>query len=77
VAARKLGREGSCQRRLVLSRDGALSKVEVLNSCGHPFLDAAANQAISDVGRFPPLPGAFSGEKECFDVTITFSLTTR
>jgi periplasmic protein TonB len=77
VAARKLGREGSCQRRLVLSRDGTLQAVEALSSCGHPFLNEAANRAINDVGRYPPLPKAFSGEKQSFDVTITFSLATR
>ena len=77
LAARRSGREGSCQRRFVLGRDGSLKRVESLSSCGHPFLDSAATQAIIGVGTFPPLPEEYSGAEERFTITITFTLTTR
>lgn len=75
VAARKLGREGHCERRLVLARDGSLKHVETVSSCGHPFLDAAATRAITDVGKFPPLPDEFGAPQESFTVTMSFSLS--
>ena len=77
LAARKSGREGSCQRRFVLGRDGSLKRVETLSSCGHPFLDAAATNAISAVGGFPPLPEEFPGAEESFSITMTFTLANR
>lgn len=77
LACRKSGREGSCQRRFLLGRDGILRRVETLSSCGHPFLDAAATQAITAVGKFPPLPEEFKGIEESFSVTITFTLARK
>jgi TonB family protein len=77
VSARKLGREGSCLRRFVLGRDGALQRVESLSSCGHPFLDGAATRAITAVGKFPPLPEDFGGAAESFTVTMTFTLAAK
>ncbi|GFO69039.1 hypothetical protein GMLC_26180 [Geomonas limicola] len=75
VAARKLGREGRCDRRLVLARDGSLKQVDSVSSCGHPFLDAAATRAITEVGTFPPLPEEFGAPQESFTVTLSFSLS--
>jgi periplasmic protein TonB len=77
VAARSLGREGSCLRRFVLGRDGALKRVESLSSCGHPFLDGAATRAITGVGRFPRLPEEYGGTEESFTVTMTFTLAEK
>jgi TonB family protein len=77
VAARKMGREGSCQRRFVLGRDGSLRRVESLSSCGHPFLDGAATRAITGVGTFPALPEEFGGSEESFTITMTFTLASR
>jgi len=77
LACRKSGREGSCQRRFLLGRDGSLRRVETLSSCGHPFLDAAATQAITAVGKFPRLPEEFQGIEESFSVTITFTLARK
>jgi TonB family protein len=77
LAARSSGREGSCQRRFVLGRDGSLKRVEELSSCGHPFLDAAASRAITGVGKFPPLPEEFPGPEEGFTITMTFTLGKR
>lgn len=77
LAARRSGREGSCERRFVLGRDGSLKRVEALSSCGHPFLDGAATQAITGVGRFPPLPEEYPGGEESFTITMTFTLTAR
>ena len=73
LSARKSGREGSCRRRFVLRRDGALQQVETVTSCGHPFLDAAASRAVSSVGSFPPPPAELPLD-EPFEVTITFAL---
>ncbi|MEI6205722.1 MAG: energy transducer TonB [Desulfuromonadales bacterium] len=73
-AARRLGREGSCRRRFVISRDGSLKQVEALSSCGHAFLDEAATQAIAAVGTFPPLTDDFKGADETFTIIMTFTL---
>ena len=75
LAARKLRREGSCQRRFVLGRNGALKTVEKLSSCGNAFLDDAATRAIVAVGVFPPLTEDFNGSEQAFTVTMTFALT--
>lgn len=75
LAARRSGREGSCQRRFILGRNGTLKNVEVLTSCGHPFLDQAATSAITSVGKFPPLPDDFKGVEEAFAITIKFTLS--
>ncbi len=74
LAARKTGRQGSCQRRFTIGRGGSLKKVELLSSCGHPFLDDAATRAITAVRVFPPLPAGFKGGEATFTVTITFTL---
>lgn len=74
LAARRSGREGSCQRRFVLGRNGSLKNVEAISSCGHAFLDEAATQAIAAVGTFPPLPDFFKGAEETFTITMTFTL---
>lgn len=75
VASRRRHEEGSCQRRLVLGRDGALRQVESLTRCGYPFLDEAATQAIVSVGKFPPLPDEIEGTEVSFTIKITFALT--
>lgn len=74
LAARKSGREGSCQRRFVIDRNGLLKRVEMLSSCGNTFLDEAASRAITSVGVFPPLPDVFKGAEEAFAITMTFNL---
>lgn len=74
LASRKTRQEGSCKRRFVLTRSGAIKKLEVVSSCGHGFLDEAATHAITSVGVFPPLPDDFRGGEETFTVTITFTL---
>ena len=74
LAARRARREGSCERRFVLDRGGAVRRVEALTSCGHPFLDEAATRAVTAVGVFPPLPDAFPGTEAAFTVTISFTL---
>jgi periplasmic protein TonB len=77
LAARKLGREGSCRRLIVLDRDGTLKRVDELSSCGHPFLDSAATRAITDVGRFPPFPKEYQGNEGKFSITLRFTLAER
>ena len=74
LAARRSRKEGSCQRRFVLSRSGVLRQVEALSSCGHAYLDDAATRAIRAVGAFPPLPDEIAGAEASFTVSITFTL---
>lgn len=74
LAARRSVREGSCQRRFVLARNGSLKQVEALSSCGHAFLDNAATRAITTVVSFPPLPDVFNGAEATFTITMTFTL---
>ncbi|MDD2852796.1 MAG: TonB family protein [Desulfuromonadaceae bacterium] len=74
LAARRSRREGSCQRQFILDHNGSLKHIESISSCGHPFLDEAATQAIAAVGTFPPLPDVFKGSEETFIITMTFTL---
>nr|WP_269145410.1 energy transducer TonB [Geomonas sp. RF6] len=75
VAARRMRQEGSCQRAVILSRDGGLKGVETLSSCGHDSLDQAATGAIRAVGNYPPFPAELSLHEARFNVTITFGLS--
>jgi len=77
LASRRKEEEGSCQRRFILSRDGALRNVETVTRCGHPFLDDAATRAITSVGKFPPFPAEIEGDEASFTVTLTFSLSRK
>ena len=76
-AARRARQEGSCLRRFVLSRNGAIKRVEELSSCGYGLLNEAATRAITAVGSFPPLPDEFKGAEEAFTVPLTFTLDKR
>lgn len=74
LAARRSRQEGSCLRRFVITRSGALKKVEALSSCGHEYLEHAATRAITAIGAFPPLPEEFGEAEAAFTVTITFTV---
>jgi TonB family protein len=76
LASRRRREEGSCQRRLVLARDGSLRRVEAVSRCGHAFLDEAATRAITSVGKFPPLPNDIEGGEAIFTIAIAFTLAS-
>jgi protein TonB len=77
LAARKAGVEGTCKVGFVLSRDGAVREVRILQSCGNGFLDGAASRAVSSVGRFPPFPAGAGKNEESFTVSLAFRLSRR
>ncbi|OGL46138.1 MAG: hypothetical protein A2W05_09670 [Candidatus Schekmanbacteria bacterium RBG_16_38_10] len=54
--AREKGIDGRLVIKFTIKENGDLGDVEVLNSSGHKFLDAAAVTALKDASPFPELP---------------------
>ena len=55
------GRSGVAVLSIVVLADGTISRVAVKQSSGYPDIDLRAEQMISAVRRFPPLPQWFQG----------------
>ncbi len=52
-------------------RDGVISAITLLQSCGIPSLDAAALQAVR-IAHYPPEPADFHGQTEQVQVLVIF-----
>jgi len=58
----------------VLQRDGQLSDIRVVQSSGHPRLDAAARKTLLRVSPFRPFPAAIRRDRWQISVPVVFSL---
>jgi protein TonB len=58
-AARRREQEGSCLLRIVVSRQGKIDNVELLESSGYPDLDEEAIRAVRKGAPYGPLPSAY------------------
>ena len=54
--------------------DGVVSDIALVQSCGYPLLDAAAEQAVR-IAHYPPEPADFHGQAETVIVSVIFQLT--
>jgi protein TonB len=65
---------GSLQTRLriVVESDGTLTKVEVVQSCGYPVVDAAAIRAVSKAAPFYNVPPALLNDNKQLDEVWAF-----
>lgn len=52
-------------------RDGVVSDIALMTSCGYARLDAAAMQAVR-IAHYPPEPDDFHGQTESVTVTVIF-----
>ena len=73
--ARRARKEGVCVLRCVVERSGEIKSVSVLSSSGNGMLDGAAERAVKNVGKFPPVPGEIGGQEVLFEVAVAFRLT--
>jgi protein TonB len=67
------GRAGSTVVALTVTRAGQLAAVSVLESSGHPALDAAAVAAVKSAGPFPRAPAELTDSRYNFALPIDFS----
>jgi protein TonB len=72
--ARRQEVQGRAQIRLLIARDGRLISHEIVEGSGHAGLDAAVNQAVLDVRRFPALPRGYPEPQLRFIVSVRFTL---
>ena len=61
---------GASVVRFTITRDGAITSVDVDRSSGYMALDQSARRAILLTGQLPPLPTAFTGNS--LTVRLTF-----
>jgi protein TonB len=69
----RAGRAGSTVVALTVTRAGQLAAVSVLESSGHPALDAAAVAAVKSAGPFPRAPAELTDSRYNFALPIDFS----
>jgi protein TonB len=67
------GRAGSTVVALTVTRAGQLAAVSILESSGHPVLDAAAVAAVKAAGPFPQAPAELTDGRYSFALPIDFS----
>ncbi|WP_054008389.1 energy transducer TonB family protein [Cypionkella psychrotolerans] len=71
------GAEGSVGLRLTVTHGGALAGVSVARSSGNATLDAAAVQAVSRAGSFPPVPKGLTDAQYSFTLAVSFKNSPR
>ncbi len=74
--ARKRGEEGDVSLELVVNERGLVESVSIIESCGHPDLDAAAVRAAKKA-RFTPAKSGGKAVPSTASLAITFKLTSR
>ena len=72
--ARMQGWEGTVVLQVRVEPDGRASQVRIVNSSGHPALDHAAQQAVSQWGFLPALRGG-RPVRSTVQVPVRFRLT--
>lgn len=72
-AARASRAAGTVTLRLVVAADGSLVSVAVAQGSGHAALDAAALEAVTRAGRFPPAPAALGPGRQSFTLPLRFT----
>jgi periplasmic protein TonB len=73
--AQRLNMQGVAVLRFTIGADGGIRGAGLARSSGHGVLDAAAQETVSKVGRFPPLPAALGREKLTIEIPLAFRLT--
>lgn len=67
------GATGQNVVEFTIDRSGALSNIKVLTPSGNPNLDLASIRAMTILGRLPPLPDQYTGQR--LIIALTFGYT--
>lgn len=73
--AQRLNMEGVAVLRFTIAADGGIRSTGLARSSGHDVLDAAAQETVKKVGRFPPLPPSLGKQSLSIQIPLTFRLT--
>ncbi len=74
LRARKKGYEGEVLVLFTVLRDGTISEVGIGSSSLRVILDRAASKAVTDLGRFEPIPPQLDRDHWEFRVPIRFAM---
>lgn len=72
-SARRRGLQGRLVLRVSIGADGAAGEIEVIESSGHPVLDASARKAVAG-WRFTPARRQGAGVASLIDIPVSFRL---
>ena len=72
--AKRMRKQGVVKVAFTLSKNGALSRLRILQSSGVKSLDKAALQAVKKVGRFPAFPAGIRKHSINYIIPITYRL---
>lgn len=75
IVARDMGIEGRVRIKLVITKDGSLEKVEILETSGHEILDETALRSIRDAAPFLPIPEELKKNKLELSIYLTFEIS--
>ena len=67
------GASGQNVVEFTIDRSGTLSNIKVLTPSGNPNLDLASMRAMTILGRLPPLPDQYTGQR--LIIALTFGYT--
>ncbi len=73
--AQRMNMQGISVLRFTIAGDGRIKSTHLSRSSGNKLLDKAAQETVSKVGRFPPLPAALGREKLTVEIPLAFRLT--
>jgi periplasmic protein TonB len=72
--ARRNNEQGTASVRFTITASGSIAGVSLSRSSGHSSLDQAAQETVSRVGRFPPLPTELQRSSLSIEVPLSFRL---
>jgi TonB family protein len=75
--ARKKKLEGRLVALFSLSREGALTRLDITESSGHDVFDREAERAIQSAAPFPPFPGHITVSRLNINVSFDYTLSKR
>jgi protein TonB len=75
--ARKKKLEGRLLAVFSLSREGALTRLDITESSGHDVLDREAERAIQGAAPFPPFPSTITVSRLNINVSFDYTLSKR
>jgi TonB family protein len=75
--ARKKKLEGRLVALFSLSREGALTRLDITESSGHDVFDREAERAIQSAAPFPPFPSHITVSRLNINVSFDYTLSKR
>ncbi|OCP02353.1 MULTISPECIES: energy transducer TonB [unclassified Ensifer] len=72
--ARRQGISGTTTVSFTVTADGAVSRVRVAGSSGHPVLDSAALEAVQRAAPFPPFPNGSGMNSKSYALPVVASV---